>query len=57
MSKKDLSLKAQPFGHPDCWYYEELKGIEIIYSPPNQPAISIIIPWRKLKVSLKRLEK
>jgi hypothetical protein len=54
MGKKDLSLFPQHFGSSDYWYYEGEKGIEFVDSKSSK---IIVIPWRKLKASLKRLEK
>ncbi len=60
MSKKDLSREPQNVDEYN-WYYEGSSGIEIVHKtldgygfPKND---HIIIPWRKLKASLKRLEK
>lgn len=54
-----LSLKPQTVSD-SCWYYEERKGIQIIYEirDKNTDAYirtdQILIPWRKIIASVKR---
>lgn len=60
MSKKDLSRYCKNIDENN-WYHEEPIGIEIIHRSfdiHGEPTYHhITIPWRKLKGSLKRLEK
>jgi hypothetical protein len=53
-----LSNKPQTIDE-SSWYYEEKKGIEIVHEIKNKDGSYlrtdfILIPWRKLKESLRR---
>jgi len=60
MSKKDISLSPQKI-NTHTWYYEYPTWIELVYEVFDNgnyiKTVNIRIPWRKLKTSLKRLEK
>jgi hypothetical protein len=58
---KMLSFSPQKL-NDEWWYYEEKKGIEIIHPIWSEDRIyigthSVIIPWRKIEMSLKRKNK
>lgn len=60
MSKKDVSLNPQNI-NAHTWYYEYDTFIEVIYEVFETDryikTVHIKIPWRKLRASLKRLDK
>ena len=49
----DLRLESYKIDDKS-WYYEDKKGIEIIYHEEDGKYIHITIPWYKLKRSLSR---
>jgi hypothetical protein len=62
MANKQLSSKPMSIDKNN-WYYEYPSGIELIHIPEQKepmvfnPAIHIIISWRKLRASLGRKDR
>jgi len=54
--KKNLSRSPQNINE-NTWYYEENYGIHIIHYRGLSDFVEIIIPWKKLRVTMNRLNK
>ena len=55
VNSKGLQIGAHRIKNTDeAWWYEEYHGIAVAFSPPGSNGHCILIPWRSLKLAIRR---
>jgi len=55
MANKHLKLDPIDLGH-DIWYYEEPKGLYVLFVGQDRRIKDVYISWAKIRAALKRKE-